>query len=178
MNKHNNRNQLLLDLMQARGLIRTHRVRVEKSKNEEVRKASKIILDTAIIKRDFCLKQLHRLENDPAPKNTKSTKVSVKKSVAKKASIPKGLIEATKSAYKTENESDLNLNKKTMLSVKKTDDGYSVKVNLTVDDDEQIDKIIFEQDEGIGYSVDLIQRVDIKGKMTDIEYDRFFVHFE
>ena len=161
--------------MKARGLIRTHSVRAVKSKNEEVRKSSQIILDEAIKARDSALNQLKRLEKGPAPKDTQSNKVSMKK-VVKKASLPESLINATKAAYKSENESDLNLNKKTILSVKKTDDGFSVKVNFTVDDDEQIDKLIFEEDEGTGYSVNLIQRVDIKGKMTDIEYDRFFVY--
>ena len=175
MMKHNNREQLLIELMKARGLIRTHSVRAVKSKNEEVRKSSQIILDEAIKARDSALNQLKRLEKGPAPKDTQSNKVSMKK-VAKKASLPESLINATKEAYKSENKSDLNLNKKTILSTKKTDDGFSVKVNFTVDDDEQIDKLIFEEDEGTGYSVNLIQRVDIKGKMTDIEYDRFFVY--
>jgi hypothetical protein len=64
------------------------------------------------------------------------------------------------------------------VNVEKHGKDYTLKVkDLIVDDDEEIDEIIFEYDDKFyGYNVSFMQVVGIKGKMTDIEYETFFVY--
>jgi hypothetical protein len=171
MNKHNNKERIILQLARTKGLIRTHEVRAEKSKDADVRSKSKEILERALEQKNALIPQLRRLsERD----------VTYKKITTKKShhSLPSSLIEHANTVYKDDNGTELGLTQENIENVKKHGPDYTIKVtNITVDDDEEIDEIIFEYDEQFdGYAVSLMQSVDIKGKMNDVEYDRFFVY--
>ena len=170
--KHNNKERMMNELMTVRGLIRTHRVRAEKSKDSDVKLKSQSILEDAIAKERVLVPQLKKLQEKGVTYKKPKSKTN------SKDSMPIGLIEQTNRAYKEANGTELGLTSDMIENVEKDGPDYTLKVkSLSVDDDEEIDEIIYEYDDQVdGYSVSLMQSVDIKGKMTDVEYESFFVY--
>ena len=179
MKKHTDREKLLKELMSARGLIRTHKVRAEKSKNKDVRDASQAILTKALESERVILNILKKLESG-------TLKSSTTKSVTKKASaglkkVPKyadALIERINKNYEDNNEEELGLTKAKITEFKRTGDDIIMRVkDLEVDDGEVINSIEMEHDAKMdGYNVTLMQDTEIKGQMQSLEYDSFYVY--
>jgi hypothetical protein len=171
MTKHNNKEKMMNELMTTRGLIRTHRVRASESKNSDVRVKSQAILDAALTKEKVLIPQLKKLRE-------KDVTYTIEKTPKSKHKFPIDLIEKTNDAYHEVNGSILTLTKDNVENVEKHGKDYTLKVkDLIVDEDEEIDEIIFEYDDKFyGYNVSFMQVVDIKGKMVDVEYETFFVY--
>ena len=181
MKKHTDRGKLLKELMSARGLIRTHKVRAVKSKNKDVRDASQAILTKALESERVIVNILKKLESG-------TLKSSTSKSVAKKASagtknkkVPKyadDLISRMNKSYEDNNDEKLGLTRDMITEFNRNDDDIILKVkDLEVDDGEVINSIEMVFDAKMdGYEVALMQEEEIKGKMQSLEYDSFFVY--
>jgi len=179
MKKHTDREKLLKELMSARGLIRTHKVRADKSKNKDVRDASQAILTKALETERMIVNILKKLESG-------TLKSSTAKTVAKKASagtkkVPKyaeALIERINKSYEDNNEEELGLTKAKITEFKRTGDDIIMRVkDLAVDDGEIIDSVELEHDGKMdGYNVTLSQDAEIKGQVQSLEYDQFYMY--
>ena len=179
MKKHTDREKLLKELMSARGLIRTHKVRADKSKNKDVRDASQAILTKALETERMIVNILKKLESG-------TLKSSTAKTLAKKASagtkkVPKyaeALIERINKSYEDNNEEELGLTKAKITEFKRTGDDIIMRVkDLAVDDGEIIDSVELEHDGKMdGYNVTLSQDAEIKGQVQSLEYDQFYMY--
>lgn len=181
MKKHTDREKLLKELMSARGLIRTHKVRVEKSKNNNAREESQAILTKALESERVIVNILNKLESG-------TLKSSTTKSVAKKASagtknkkVPKyadDLISRINKSYGDNNDEKLGLTRDMITEFNRNGDDVIMKVkDLEVDGGEVINSIQMEHDPKMdGYEVALMQDAEIKGQTQSLEYDTFFVY--
>jgi hypothetical protein len=179
MKKHTDREKLLKELMSARGLIRTHKVRAEKSKNKDVRDASQAILTKALESERVIVNILKKLESGAL--KTGTTKTVSKKASAGTKKVPKyadGLIERMNKSYEDNNEEELGLTKAKITEFKRSGDDIIMRVkDLEVDDGEVINSIELEHDGKMdGYNVTLMQDAEIKGQMQSLEYDSFYVY--
>lgn len=182
MKKHTDRDRVLKELMSARGLIRTHKVRVEKSKNKDTRDASQAILDKALEAERIAVTILKKLESGDL-KTSATKQVVSNKGKAGTKKVPKyaeALIERMNKSYEDNNDEnlELGLTKDKITEFKKDGDKITMRVkDLTVDDDEVIDTIELEHDAGLdGYTTTLLQDTDIKGEIKSLEYDSFYVY--
>jgi hypothetical protein len=185
--RHIDKKQLMMDLMEARGLIKRHGGRARTSKNKDIRIESQLIYDDAIKRRDTIIDILKKIESGDFKKITKIIKTSNNKSaeVVERdeltTKIPKyidNLIERINYSYDENNKIKLKLTKDKITGFKKTGDTILLKVTkITVDDGEDIDSIELVKDEKLdGYNATLLQDADIKGKIQSLEYDNLYVY--
>jgi len=174
---------LILDLVRARGLIRTHETRAEKSKNKDVREASQKILKQALETKRIVTITLLQIENGSLKEGTKSTvtKTSKVNNVVILKAVPKyaiDLIKRLNESYEDNTGGELELTTNKVTEFKQDGENIFMKVKkMIVDDDEQIDSIQLEYDSQLlGYNVSLMQDVDIKGVMKSIEYEAFYMY--
>ena len=180
MLKHNNKKKLILDLVRARGLIRTHETRAEKSKNKDVREASQKILKQALETKRIVTITLLQIENESLKEGTKST-VDEKSNVNILKAVPKyaiDLIKRLNESYEDNTGGELELTTNKVTEFKQDGENIFMKVKkMIVDDDEQIDSIQLEYDpQLLGYNVSLMQDEDIKGVMKSIDYDSWYMY--
>ena len=179
--KHVNREKLLLDLMEARGLIKTHKMRATTSNNKETRENSKAIYEKALKIEEIALGVLKRLEAGDLKTDNKNTVKSVVKVEKYTSKIPKyidNIIDRINDSYESSNNIKLGLTKGNITEFKKTKDDIILKINnLDVDDGEMIDTIeIIKDDKLGGYNTTFLQDADIRGKVQTLEYDNMYVY--
>lgn len=179
MKKHLNREKLLLELMGARGAIRTHRVRAEKSKNKDVREESMKILNEALNTEKRALGLLKMLENGKP--STSTTKTVVKKASKDTNKVPKyaeELITRLNKSYADNSGEKLGLTKDKITEFNRNGNNITMKVKgLVVDDGEHISSIELVYDNKMdGYEVTLMQDEDVKGEIKSLEYDDFYAY--
>lgn len=175
--KHTDRERVLKDLMSARGLVKKY-TRGLKSKNEDIRNESRIIINKALESQKVAQNILKKLESGELKK---TNTVKKKPMIILSKKIPKyvdELIERINKGYEDSNNEELGLTRSMIIGFKKTDDDIIMKVkNLEVDDGEKIDNIELEYDEKLnGYDVGLMQDEDIKGEIQSLEYDTFYIY--
>ena len=185
--RHIDKKQLMMDLMEARGLIKRHGGRAKTSKNKDIRIESQLIYDDAIKRKDTIIDILKKIESGDFKKITKIIKGTNNKPVAVvecnelTTKLPKyidNLIERINYSYDEDNKIKLKLTKAKITGFKKTGDTILLKVNkISVDDGEDIDAIELVKDETMdGYNATLLQDADIKGKIQSLEYDNLYVY--
>ncbi len=174
--------QIKIDTSAYRGLVRTHAKRLETTKDEKVRADSA----EKMRKADELLDRIHKatalLTNKPvtkAPSTKTQTPVVTK---AKKAKLPKLLIDEINKAFLENNKFKLNLKAENITSCTKDDDGDGYIVNVTnlyndKEHEDKIDQMILTKDQ-MGYNLDLMQEYFDKRKgvtaMSNI--DSLFVY--
>ena len=179
MKKHTDREKLLKELMSARGLIRTHKVRATSSKNKDTRDASQAILTKALETERMIVGILKKLESGTLKSST--TKSVTKKASAGTKKVPKyaeALIDRMNKSYEDNNEEKLGLTKDMITEFNRNGDDIIMRVkDLEVDDGEVIDSIELEHDSKMdGYNVTLMQDTEIKNEIKSLEYDQFFMY--
>jgi hypothetical protein len=186
--KHIDKKQLMMDLMEARGLIKRHGGRARTSKNKDIRIESQLIYDDAIKRRDTIIDILKKIESGDFKKITKIIKNANNKPKPEAVErdelttkLPKyidNLIERINYSYDEDNKIKLKLTKDKITGFKKTGDLILLKVTkITVDDGEDIDSIELVKDEKMdGYNATLLQDADIKGQIQSLEYDNLYVY--
>jgi hypothetical protein len=175
-NRHMKSHKLkgMKELGRARGLLRTHEVRAVKSKNADTRINSAEIVETAKKLRARATETLLVLREKDEIATKKTIIVEKKEKPDKKKITP--VVVLPGAIYDDEMGLTLNMVKK----IDSTVDGYTVKVeNFVLDDDEEIDELHIEKDnEDIGYTVFFMQFLDMgkgRGKKW-IEYDHKFIY--
>ena len=183
MKKHTDKKKLLLELVKARGLIRTHKVRAESSKNKDVREESQGILKKALETERVASDALKKIEAGTLKTGTTKKTVTTKKKTTATASktVPKYFEEVIKrinKSYEENNEEKLGLTRDMITEFKRTGDDIILKVkDLEVDDGEVINSIEMMYEAKMnGYEVALMQEEEIKGEIKNLEYDSFFVY--
>ena len=109
------------------------------------------------------------------PKSSKKkVKSSVKKPKVNKPKIKSEFLERINKGY----EGGLNLKKENIVSKSVEDDTIILKLkDFTVDDGEEIDILNLVQDSKFdGFNAYLIQTVEFNNKISEQEYDAFFIY--
>jgi hypothetical protein len=176
MSKHGDKKSALVDLMKARGLIRTLEVRAKVTTDDAKRAEYQTQLDAAILLRNSATKTLQMIQDG----DIKPSKFKPKKVVTPKADIvkiQKSMIDSINKFYQDSQDEPLALTEAHIRTASKTDDDtWTMELTGFQLDDEDMDVLRMTPIDQ-GYDVDLLQNADIRGTMKLIPYIEFYVNY-